>query len=502
MISGLKPYPAYKDSGVKWLGKVPQHWGVRKQSQCVRVLVSNVDKNSVENEIPVQLCNYTDVYKNNRITSRIPFMRATASSEEVRRFRLETGDVIITKDSESWTDIGVPSLVEYEPNNLVCGYHLAILRPCEGVITGAFLLYASESQEVMRQYHIAANGVTRYGLTYRAIKNIQIPVPPLVDQRKITRFLDYTDRHIRRYIRSRQKLISLLNEQKQAIINKAVTRGLNPDVRLKPSGVECLGDVPEHWEVVDLRYLITRLGSGITPRGGAAVYSDTGIPFIRSQNVRFDGLELSGVAHISAELHRQMSGSHAKAGDVLLNITGASIGRVCAVPESLKEANVNQHVCVIRPRVDRVLSEYLAAYLSTLYIQSQIRIGQNGASREGLPLNVIKGFRILLPSINEQQEIVRWICDNTERLSLAGNKAGGEITLVREYYERLISDVVTGKLDVREVAAQLQDESEEPDESDWSEEVEDDLQIDETESAEEIPEDGIEPASAEPAHIH
>ena len=178
MIADLKPYPTMKDSGVPWLGEVPEHWEVRRQRNVVELRVSNVDKHSEDDERPARLCNYVDVYKNERITDRISFMRATATPQEIERFRLRTGDVLITKDSEAWNDIGVPALVEYTALDLVCGYHLALLRPREGLMTGSFLLRALQSPAVACQFHVLANGVTRYGLSHDAIKSVLLPVPP------------------------------------------------------------------------------------------------------------------------------------------------------------------------------------------------------------------------------------------------------------------------------------------------------------------------------------
>lgn len=129
MIEGLKPYPRMKDSGVEWLGEVPEHWEVARLRHAVDMRVSNVDKHTKEGDEPVRLCNYVDVYKNERITGGLPFMQATASTDEVERFRLQPDDVLITKDSESWNDIGVPAFVETSAHDLVCGYHLALLRP-------------------------------------------------------------------------------------------------------------------------------------------------------------------------------------------------------------------------------------------------------------------------------------------------------------------------------------------------------------------------------------
>ena len=258
----LSPYPDYKPSGVEWLGDVPAHWEVRRLRNVADMRVSNVDKHVKDGEIPVRLCNYVDVYKNDHINGRLNFMRATATNEEIERFRLEEGDVLITKDSETWDDIGVPALVTEAADDLISGYHLALLRPQSDKVAGAYLLRALQSKGLAYQFHIEAKGVTRYGLSHAGIKSAWLPLPPLPEQTAIVRFLDHADRRIRRYIRAKQKLIALLEEQKQAIIHQAVTGQIDvrtgqPYPAYKPSGVEWLGDVPAHWEVKRVKQAIT-----------------------------------------------------------------------------------------------------------------------------------------------------------------------------------------------------------------------------------------------------
>ena len=215
--------------------------------------VSNVDKHTKQGETPVRLCNYVQVYKNERIRESTRFMAATATEDERIRFSLRRGDVLITKDSEQWNDIGVSSLVEYEAPDLVCGYHLAILRSRFG-LQGAFLHRALQSHFIAAQFHVEANGVTRYGLSHGAIQSVAIPLPPPDEQAAIVRFLDWANGRLERAIRAKRKVIALLNEQKQAIIHRAVTRGLDPSVPLKPSGIPWLGEIPQHWEVRRLEY--------------------------------------------------------------------------------------------------------------------------------------------------------------------------------------------------------------------------------------------------------
>ena len=185
---GLDPDVPLKDSGVEWLGKVPEHWEVQRLRNAAHMRVSNVDKHTKEEEKSVRLCNYVDVYKNDYISEKMKFMQATATADEIERFCLEKGDVLITKDSETWDDIGVPALVIDPAADLISGYHLALLRPCRDKFSGEFLLRALQSKGVAYQFHIEAKGVTRYGLSHAGIKSIWLPTPPPPEQTAIVEY--------------------------------------------------------------------------------------------------------------------------------------------------------------------------------------------------------------------------------------------------------------------------------------------------------------------------
>ncbi|WP_456411834.1 restriction endonuclease subunit S [Oceanithermus sp.] len=235
MIQKLKPYPAYKDSGVEWLGEVPEGWEVKKLRQVTRLIVSNVDKKSSNSEVPVRLCNYMDVYNHEVITEDLSFMQATATKEEIRKFAVKRGDVVITKDSEIWNDIGVPAYVNCEAPNLIYGYHLAILRPLANTLEGKYLFRTLQSQPVATQLHIEATGVTRFGLSQQAIKSVQIPLPPLPEQRAIAEYLDRETKKIDAAIEKTKKSIELWEELRATLIADVVTGKL--DVRKAAEGL-------------------------------------------------------------------------------------------------------------------------------------------------------------------------------------------------------------------------------------------------------------------------
>lgn len=432
----LKPYPAYKHANVEWLDRVPVHWQLRANRTLLELRKRLVGEQS--GDFTLLSLTLRGVIKRDmeNPTGKFPASFDTYQS-------VEPGDLVFC-------------LFDIEETPRCVG-----LSPFPGMVTGAYTVFEPSDSRTARYlylYYLALDEVKALKPAYTGLRNtiqksrfmsIKTPYPPLDEQRAIADFLDGMDARITRFIAARRKMIALLEEKKQAVINQAVTRGLDLDVPMKDSGVDWLGEIPAHWESPVLRYLGTKFGSGVTPRGGATTYVSQGVMLLRSQNVHFDGLRLDDVAHISDEVDEGMANSRVIPGDVLLNITGASLGRVCAVPETIGRANVNQHVCIIRPIQRRVLPEYLASYLRSTPTQLLIKQVSTGAAREGLTLDDMKPITVPLPPLAEQEQIVAHV--NAEVLSVNGliARQQREIELIQEYRTRLISDVVTGKLDVR-----------------------------------------------------
>ncbi len=456
----MQPYPSYRNSGVDWLGEVPEHWVVRRLGTTTERLVTGTwgsDPTGRDDIVCVRVADFDR--RRLGVNLRRPTLRSVPVGERQRRL-LKQGDLLLEKSGGG----------DLQPVGVVVHY-----KHDQEAVTSNFIGRMRVRRQHNARFVLYLNSVLySIRLTVRSIKQTtgiqnldvgayfseSVPLPPLSEQRAIARFLDDSDRRIRRYIRAKERLIELLKERKQALIHEAVTGRIDartgqPYPAYKDSGVEWLGRVPAHWEVAALRHLATKFGSGVTPRGGATVYEAKGIPLLRSQNVHFDGLRLEGVARIPPDLHLALKGTHVKPRDVLLNITGASIGRVCTVPDDLSDANVNQHVCIIRPRSERILPELLATFLSTRGMQETIELEQVGASRQGLTLDSIRSFKVFVPPALEQAIIVEAVRGALDRVDLLASAARRLITLLHEYRTRLIADVVTGKLDVREAAARL-----------------------------------------------
>ncbi|HHY39552.1 MAG TPA: hypothetical protein GX507_11615 [Clostridia bacterium] len=485
MITNLKPYPAYKDSGVSWLGEVPAHWELRRLRCIAEMRVSSVDKHTKEDEQPVRLCNYTDVYKNERISSAMVFMQATATKDEIERFRLKRGDVLITKDSEQWNDIGVPALVDDIDEDIVCGYHLALLRPFAEMVTSAYLLRALQSTAVAYQFHISANGITRYGLSLDAIKSVWLPLPPLPEQTAIVRFLDYMDWRIRRVIRARKKRISLLEEYKQALIHQAVTgkidvRTCEPYPAYKPSGVEWLGQVPEHWEVRRLKNA-THLIMGQSPPSDDCSTEPIGLPFLQ-------GCAEFGHVHPHAKQFCRRPVKVSPVGAILVSVR-APVGRINVADQ---EYGIGRGLCAVVP-VESLLDKTFVRYTLSASVDG-LAMSSTGSTYDAVSVSDIGNHCLPLPPLPEQTAIVEYLDAQTAKIDAAISATRREIELLREYRTRLIADVVTGKVDVREVAAQLPEEPpEEEAELMDTEEIAEAEAADDDAAAEALSEEEVEP---------
>jgi type I restriction enzyme S subunit len=452
MIADLKPYPVMKDSGVPWLGEVPEHWGLPRLGAILRERCETNDDNNV-----------VDVLSVMRERGVIPYAEkgnvGNKKSDDITRYKIVRPNDIVVNCMN--VIIGSVGLSKY--TGCLSPVYYVLTRRSE-IDDPRYLNAYFQTKPFQLSLVRIGNGILahRMWIPMELLKCEPFPRPPATEQTAIVRFLDYIDRRIRKYIRAKQKLIKLLEEQKQAIIHCAVTRGLDPNVRLKPSGVEWLGEVPERWEVVRLKNLVSRVTSG--SRGWSNFAADDGVLFIRIGNLTRAsiGLDLDNTVHL--RLPRSVLGeadrTRVQRNDILLSIT-AFIGSVAVVPADIEEAYISQHVACCRPRVGKSNSRWVAYVLLSSVGQTHGQLSMYGGTKQGLSLDDVKNYLILLPPIDEQSMLVEWIERTCSSVDTATQSARCEISLLREYRTRLIADVVTGKLDVREAAARLPDEADE-----------------------------------------
>ncbi|MEH1852187.1 MAG: restriction endonuclease subunit S [Nostoc sp.] len=442
-----------KDSGITWIREMPKNWNIGVLNNYVRVIVSNVDKKKYEDEIKILLCNYTDVYYNRFITSTIDFMEASATKSEVEKFSLEINDVLITKDSETPDDIAVPSLVSEKIPNLVCGYHLSILRPLMDKLDGKYLLFSIISTSIKSQFSSLATGVTRYGLSYKHIKNINICVPPLEEQRAIASFLDCKTAAIDTLIAKKQRLIQLLEEKRTALINQAVTKGLNPNVPMKDSGIPWISKIPEHWEVSRLGFLSTTIQTG--PFGSqlhASEYVENGIPLVNPINIQRGNIVADYQKTVNQEVAIRLSRHKLLIGDLVFARRG-ELGR-CGVINK----NNNGWLCgtgCIQVRVSKikVYPDYLNLFISIPWVASWLSLESVGSTMDNLNTEIISTLPIILPPKEEQIKIFQYIELKKYLFDKLITTIDRQISKLQQYRQSLITATVTGKIDIREEVA-------------------------------------------------
>ena len=431
----MNTYSSYKDSGVDWIGNIPSDWEVVRNKYLF-----DVTKNVVGEE--------SDKYQLLSLTKRGVVLRDIESGkgkfpESFDTYQtVDKGDLIfcLYDIDETPRTIGISNY-----SGMITGSYKVV--KCNTLTDPKFIYYNYLSIDDVKGLSPYYTGLRKVVRT-ETFLNLNVRVPSLQEQQQISDYLDYKTLKIDKLIEKTEQKIELLKEQRTSLINTTVTKGLDPNVEMKDSGVEWIGKIPSEWNTISLRYYLIRVGSGSTPRGGGDVYSDNGIPFLRSQNVHFDGLHLEGVVFISEEIHQNMNNTIVKHGDVLLNITGGSIGRSCVV-DTHEEMNVNQHVSILRTK-ESLINFYLNYCLVSSIGQEQVDYNQTGGNREGLSSDNIKNFKFVLPPLQEQQQIVDYINKKTSKIDKLVDIESKRIVLLKEYRQSLISEVVTGKVDVRD----------------------------------------------------
>ncbi len=346
---------------------------------------------------------------------------------------IETDDVIFATVRPTLRRV---ALIPHELNGQICSTGYCVIKANRENLEPAYAYYYLLTDHVNSQVENLQKGATYPAINDSDLFDLLIPLPPLPEQRAIARAL----RSVQEAKEARRRELALERERKAALMQHLFTHG----TRGEPTKQTEIGEMPESWEVVKLGEMALDIGSGVTPKGGEKFYLKSGIPLIRSQNVLMNRLSIDEVAYISKETHMAMIRSAIQPGDVLLNITGASIGRVAYVPDYLKVANVNQHVCRIRLKGD-VAPEFVSFYLAFHKGQSQIMGFQFGTTRQGLNYGNVKALRIPLPALTEQNKITNTLKACDAKLAVLER----ELALLDEFFRAMLEELMTGRLSAK-----------------------------------------------------
>ena len=451
--NAIYAYRAYKPSGVPWLGDVPEHWDLRRGGW----LFHKMDR-PVRNADEVITCfrdGTVTLRKNRRMEG------FTESLKEIGYQGVRMGDLVIHQMDAFAGAVGVSDSD---------GKGTPVYSVCHPTQNADPFYYAHIVREMARNQWILAlaKGIRERSTDFRYSEFAKqaLPLPPLPEQAAIARYLDHVDRRIRRYVTAKRKLIALLEEEKQAIVNQAVTQGLDPNVRLKPSGVEWLGEVPEHWEVVQLG----RIGKFSKGGGGTKEDEvDVGLPCIRYGDIYMHHKYHIERSRSYISLERSSNYTPMQYGDILFAGSGETIDEIGKSAVNLLDAKAycGGDVILFRPGIE-VNSRFTGYATDCVQSAYQKSCMGRGITIMHIYSSQLKYMRLALPPVAEQSAIAEYLDKATTDVEAATARARRQIELVQEYRTRLIADVVTGKLDVSEAAALLPDEADDEEPMDES----------------------------------
>ena len=442
MIANLKPCPKMKDSGVPWLGKVPEHWDVAAIRRFSKVFAGGTPDRAEprfwqDGSIPWLASG--DVNQR-RITKAHQFISEVGYASSAARW-IKPGSVVIALAGQGRTK-GMVATVEF---SATCNQSLAVVEPSPKKVDYRFLAFYLESRYFDLR-SLVGDGL-RDGLNLEHVNSIPAPLPPLEEQKAIIQFLDHFEQLVGSYIQKKQKLIKLLEEQKQAIIHRAVTRGLDPSVPLKPSGVEWLGEIPQHWEVFALR----RRSRIIDCKHLTVPFVPDGIPLASVREVGSFNLNLSTANRTSAPWFELLveGGRQPLRGD-LIYCRNVNVGAAAYV-DTDEHFAMGQDVCLIRSA--EANQRYTNYFLHSPAMKRQLTALKVGSTFDRINVSDVKNLLVLFPPRNEQDSIVDFLDNIVQEFEQSASLIQEQLDRLNDLRTRLISDVVTGKLrasDVRE----------------------------------------------------
>ena len=449
MIAELKPYAEYKESGAPWFGDVPGHWDVKRLGSVFAERSETNEKYEV-----------TEVLSVLKDIGVIPYSEkgriGNKKSEDIGRYKIVRPDDLVVNCMN--VIIGSVGRSRYT-GCLSPVYYVLKRRKSENLPRYLELVFQHKSFQ--RSLVRIGNGILahRMRIPMEKLKAELFPLPPPPEQAAIVRFLDWANGRLERAIRAKRKVIALLNEQKQAIIHRAVTRGLDPSVPLKPSGIPWLGDIPQHWEAIPMRQLLL-FGpkNGISPptstTGGILSFS---ISAVRDGRIRVAGNE----KYVS--LDPSLVPAHSiRSGDILLvrgNGNVALVAKCGLVDECPDNCTYPDILMKLRPN-SRMLADFMVLAVNSWYVGNQVpRLAKSTNGIFKVSGASVRLLVLAVPPCTEQERILQYLSHAFAEVNRAIKQADQEVSLLREYRTRLVADVVTGKLDVREAAARLPDEA-------------------------------------------
>lgn len=450
MAGRYKAYQEYKDSGVEWLKEIPIHWDCKKLKFFLNDLVRGPFGSALKKEF-FTTAGIKVYEQKNCIQDSVALGDSYISEDTYRdlsRFTVTNGDLLM---SCSGTIGRIVEVTEpYEKG--IINQALLIMRINECAVNKAFFKHIFRSEDVQKQIKDNTQGGAMQNLVATDVfKSVSFTVPPYEEQQKIASFLDHETAKIDTLIAKQEKLIELLKEKRQAVISHAVTKGLNPDAPMKDSGVEWLGEVPEHWDVTKFSYAIDFLeGPGIL----AVDFHDEGIPLLRIQNVKEAVVTDNFKTYLDPlKVKEKWEHFRVEKGDLLISAS-ASTGLISEVDERAVGAVPYTGLIRLKPVSASITKDFIRFVVQSDLFYEQIKLLQTGSTIQHFGPIHLQQMKVVLPPVDEQNRIAKEIKHSIKHIDRLTENAESIIDLTKERKTALISAAVTGKIDVRHFVAE------------------------------------------------
>ncbi len=439
-----KAYEKYKDSGVEWLGEIPEHWYLErlKFNSYIkgRVGWQNLRSSEFTEEGPYLITGMH--FEQGRVNWDACYHITKERYEMAPEIQVKVQDILLTKDGS----IGKVCHIDYLPSEASLNSHLLVIRPLHQEYTSRYLYYLLLS-DIFRAYiQLNQVGTTFFGISQENVVNFPCIFPSFSEQQAIVAFLDRETTRINELIAKKERMIELLQERRTAIINQAVTRGLNPDVPMKDSGVEWLGAIPAHWEARKLKYVATFFGGG-TPSKANEAYWSGDIPWVSPKDMKSE-IILDTEDHISTEALKQSTTNLIRPGAVFIVVRSGILRHSIPVAINHVPVTINQDIKAILPQKE-LLSQFLASFIHSQQRTLLIAWRKYGATVESIEYDLLVNTPIPIPPIKEQEAILGYIQQKVVPIDKLISVIQEGIKKLKEYNAALISAAVTGKIDVR-----------------------------------------------------
>jgi type I restriction enzyme, S subunit len=439
----MKSYPSYKDSGVEWIGEIPSGWDITRFKFIGKVIIGLSYK---PNDI-VDEHNGTLVMRSSNIQNGKPSFldNVYVKTEIPEKLRTKEGDILICSRNGSRKLIGKNCVITKDIEGMSFGVFMTIFRSQDW----EFVYWVLNSQIFKSQSGLYLTSTINQ-LTVSTLKNFIIPFTrDSVEQQQISNYLDHKTRQIDTLIEKTQQKIELLKEQRTSLINRIVTKGLNPNVEMKDSGVEWIGEIPSGWETKKLNHICSKVRNGyVGPTRG--IMKDCGVKYIQGIHIKKGDVEFTPNGHyyVSEEWSQKNSETILQEGDVLVVQTG-TIGNVGYLQKELENSNCHALI-IVRIIKSKGVGRFLHYYFLSSYVQNFLQTIKTGEILYHINTKKLRPLKTLVPPLQEQQQIVDYLDKETTNIDTLIEKENQQIDLLTEYRQSLISEVVTGKVDVRD----------------------------------------------------